>query len=219
MAALPLVLVMIAGPQIVTAVLLATSERAKSNSLAFLAGASIATALAVLGFYALVRALNPVEWGTGSDSGSENGPVDYLIPVLLVVLAVRVYVQRDATEPPAWMGRLQRANPAFSLGLGFLLFLLMPTDIITTFTVGSALARAGAPWWAGLVFVALTAVVAGIPLLTVVFFGDRAERALPRIREWMTSHSWVVSETVIAIFSSPPSTASVPAETAATLRG
>lgn len=197
LAALPLVVVMIAGPQIVTAVLLATSERARANSVAFLGGVALATTLAVLGFYALARAVGPGDPGAGD---TEPGPIDYFIPILLVVLAVRVYVRREVTEPPAWMGRLQRANPAFSLGLGFLLFLFMPTDLITTFTVGASLARNGADWWTGLWFVLLTVIAAGIPLLTVVLFGDRAERALPRIREWMTSNSWIVSEVVIGFF-------------------
>lgn len=195
LAALPLVVVMIAGPQIVSAVLLATSERAKAVSVAFLAGAGVSVSLAVLGFYALARALDPPESG-----GGETGPVDYLIPILLVVLGIRVYLRRDVSEPPEWMGRLQRANPAFALGLGFLLFLLMPTDVITTFTVGSALAREDGAWWGSLVFAGLTVLAAGVPLWIVLLFGARADVALPCIREWMTSHSWIISEIVIAFF-------------------
>jgi hypothetical protein len=195
LAALPLVVVMIAGPQIVSAVLLATSERAKAASAAYLVGVGTATSLAVLGFYALARAIDPPEAGDADD-----GALDYLIPVVLVVLAVRVYLRRDVAEPPGWMGKLQRADPAFALGLGFLLFLLMPTDVITTFTVGSALARADEPWWDSLVFAGLTVLAAGIPLWVVLVFGRRAETTLPRIREWMTANSWVISEIVIGFF-------------------
>jgi cytochrome c biogenesis protein CcdA len=196
LAALPLVVVMIAGPQIVSAVLLATSERAKAVSVAFLAGAGVSVSLAVLGFFALARAVDPPE--SGGDGG--NGPIDYLIPILLVVLGIRVYLRRDVSEPPEWMGRLHRANPAFALGLGFLLFLLMPTDVIATFTVGSALAREDGAWWGSLVFAGLTVLAAGVPLWTVLLFGARADVALPRIREWMTSHSWIISEIVITFF-------------------
>lgn len=196
LAALPLVMVMVAGPQIVSAVLLATSERAKAASTAFLVGVGLATTLAVLGWDALVSSLDLRSSG-GED---DPGPLDYLIPALLVVLAVRIYLRRGVSDPPAWMGRLHRANPAFALGLGFLLFLLMPTDLITTFTVGSALVREDADWWWGLVFAGLTVAVAGIPLWIVLVAGHRADVALPRIREWMTSHSWIISEVVTGFF-------------------
>jgi small neutral amino acid transporter SnatA (MarC family) len=42
LAILPLAIVMIAGPQIISAILIATSQDARRNSLAFLAGVALA---------------------------------------------------------------------------------------------------------------------------------------------------------------------------------
>ena len=51
------------------------------------------------------------------------------------------------------MGRLQTADAGFSFRVGLLLFLAMPTDIITMFTVEASLTRHGQPWWHSLPFV------------------------------------------------------------------
>ena len=98
------------------------------------------------------------------------------------------------------MAKLESATPLFSLRIGFLLFLLLPGDLISMFTVGAYLAHHGAPWWHGLVFVALTVALAGIPLLLLLALGKRAQALLPKARDWMTKNSWIVSEIVIAFF-------------------
>ena len=53
--ALPFVLVMIAGPQIVSAVFLATSVNWARNSLAYLVGAALSITLVVTVTYVIVR--------------------------------------------------------------------------------------------------------------------------------------------------------------------
>jgi hypothetical protein len=45
------------------------------------------------------------------------------------------------------MSKLQGAPRRFSFRLGFLLFLLTPSDIISMMTVGAYVARHGSPWW------------------------------------------------------------------------
>jgi small neutral amino acid transporter SnatA (MarC family) len=54
----PLAIVMSAGPQIVTAVFLATSRDARRNSLAFLASVATATTIGVTVFYFLGNAVS-----------------------------------------------------------------------------------------------------------------------------------------------------------------
>jgi threonine/homoserine/homoserine lactone efflux protein len=98
------------------------------------------------------------------------------------------------------MGKLQSATSRFSFRLGLLLFLLMPTDIITMFTVGGYLGRHGNPWWHTLLFIGLTLLLAGAPLLILLLLGKRAEVLLPRMRDWMQTNSWIVSEAVIVLF-------------------
>jgi hypothetical protein len=98
------------------------------------------------------------------------------------------------------MGRLQSATAGFAFKLGFLLLGIFPTDIVTSVTVGTKLARDGDPWWHGLGFVAVTLFLLAIPMLCVLVLGKSAQVALPKVRDWMNSHSWVVSEFVIGIF-------------------
>lgn len=192
---LPLAIVMSAGPQIVTAVFLATSRAARANSLAFLGAVAAATTLGVTVFYFLGNAISPDK---SEDSG--RNWFDYLILALLVFMAIRVYAKRHDTTPPKWMGRLEAADPKFSARMGALLYLLMPTDVVSMATVGGFLAREGAPWWHSLGFVALTVLIAGLPFLTLLALGRRAEVVLPKARAWMNTNSWIVNEAVILFF-------------------
>ena len=192
---LPLAIVMSAGPQIVTAVFLATSRNARRNSLAFLASVAAATTIGVTIFY-LVG--SKVSSDTSEDSG--RNWLDYVILALLVFLAVRVFMQRKHTEPPKWMGRLETADPRFSAKIGLMLYLLMPTDIVSMATVGAFLARQGAPWVDSLPFIVLTVLIAGLPLIALLLLGRRAETLLPSVRSWMNANSWIVSEAVILFF-------------------
>lgn len=197
LAVLPMAVVMVAGPQFVSAIFLATSAEPRRNSLAFLAGVATATITGVTLVYWAAGAFE----GTGNrTSGGRGDALDYAIIALLLFLLVRVYLKRHDTEPPKWMGKLQSATPIFALKLGFLLFILMPTDIITMLTVGLYLARNDAPWWQALPFIFLTLLLAGAPLLALLLLGRRAEALLPKIRAWMNTNAWVVNELVIVFF-------------------
>lgn len=194
---LPLAFVMNAGPQIVSAIFLATSQDARRNSVAFLLGVAIATTAGTTIALLLIEAF-------GSDDPSAqtsgNDPLDYVIIALLLFLVVRVYLRRNATEPPAWMGKLQSASAGFSFKLGLLLYSLMPTDIITMLSVGGYLALRDAPLWHALPFIGATVLLAGIPLIILLLLGARAEVILPKMRNWMTTNAWIVNEIVIVFF-------------------
>jgi cytochrome c biogenesis protein CcdA len=195
LAVLPLAVVMSAGPQIVTSVFLATSREPRRNSLAFLTSVAVATTIGVTVFYFLGSGLS----GDRSTDSGKNW-LDWVIIGLLVLLALRVFLRRKNSEPPKWMGRLETADARFAAKIGLLLYLVMPTDIISMATVGAYLAREGAPWAYGLGFVALTVLIAGLPLIAVLLLGRRAETVLPKVRTWMSDNSWIVNEAVILFF-------------------
>jgi hypothetical protein len=113
---------------------------------------------------------------------------------------IRVFVKRNETHPPKWMGRLQRADARFAVTIGFLLYILMPTDLIAMATVGAYVAHRGEPWWHTLSFVVLTVLIAGLPFIVLLAMGQRAESTLPKIREWMSANSWIVNEAVLLFF-------------------
>jgi len=185
--------VMSAGPQIVTATFLATSQGGRRNSLAFLSGVAVATTISVTVFFLL---------GSGIAGKQKAGKdwLDWLIIGLLVFLVIWVFLRRNESQPPKWMGRLQDANPRFAVTIGFLLYLLMPTDLVATATVGAYIARQGEPWWHTLGFVVLTILIAGLPFIVLLVMGKRAESVLPKIRDWMNANSWIVNEAVLLFF-------------------
>ena len=184
--------VMIAGPQILSAIFLGTSENWRRNSAAFLAGAALSvTAIVTIAYFV----------GSGvSDAGASDDTLDIVVLVLLVAAGLRTFLKREEAEPPKWMGKLQTANPKFSFRLGFLLLGVFPTDILTSWAVGTYLSTHGSPWWHYLPFVGLTLLLLALPAILILEFGQRAQAFLPKARDWMKTNSWVVSEIVIVFF-------------------
>jgi hypothetical protein len=188
---LPMTFVMIAGPQILSSIFLATSENWRRNCAAYVLGAAVSITLFVtLAFLFL----------TGVSDAPSSDTLYVVVLVLLLAAMVHVYLSRETAEPPKWMGRLQTATPGFSFKLGFLLLGVFPTDILTSVAVGSFLAAHGDPWWHALPFVALTLLLLSLPALLLICFGQRAEGFLPKVREWMNTNSWVVNELVLLLF-------------------
>ncbi|MDG4794752.1 GAP family protein [Micromonospora sp. WMMD1082] len=194
---LPLAVVMVAGTQLVAAVFFASSDRPRAASLGYLAGAAIVVCGGTTVAWLAVR-LFKISFGGGDRAAVERW-IDWFVLALLAVLAVVVFLRRH-TGPPAWMGRLQHAGPGYALKVGLLLFLAMPANDLTMITVGASAARHGLPWWHLLPFVLLTVGLLAIPLLALLLLGRRAAVVLPRVRDWADSHSWLVSEAVIAFF-------------------
>ena len=189
---LPMSFVMIAGPQILSSIFLATSEHWRRNSAAYVAGAALSiTAFVTVAFFV----------GSGpSDAGASDDTLDIVVLVLLVAAALYKFIRRKESEPPKWMGKLETASPRFSFRLGFLLLGVFPTDILTSWAAGTYLSNHGDPWWHLLPFVLLTLLLLALPALLLLLFGQRAQVFLPKARDWMNTNSWVVSEIVIVFF-------------------
>jgi len=189
---LPMAFVMVAGPQLLSAIFLATSGDWRRNSAAYLAGAALSITLIItIAFVA----------GIGvSDAGASNDAVYIVVLVLLVAAALNTFLKRKQSAPPKWMGRLQTATPKLSFRLGFLLLGVFPTDILTSFAVGSYLSTHGDPWWHLLPFLALTLMFLALPAILIIALGQRGQTLLPKVRDWMNANSWVVSEIVIVFF-------------------
>jgi cytochrome c biogenesis protein CcdA len=195
---LPLAFVMVAGPQIISAIFLATSEKWGKNSAAFLAGVLLTVTFFVSAAYVVVMFLFDAA-GASKRAGAGKW-VDIAIVALLVVAAAHKYLTRKTSKPPTWMGKLEESTPKSSFKLGVLLLGLFPTDIITNVVVGSSLARSGDPWWYCLPFVLLVLLFEALPVLFVLLLGKRAATILPKVRDWMNTNSWIVSEVVIVFF-------------------
>jgi hypothetical protein len=194
---LPLAFVMVAGPQLITAVFFATSERWKSDSATFVAGAAISITAVYTAAYFIFKG---AKQSGGSHDSSTGHVIDVVILVLLVFAAVYTFRRRKMAKPPKWMEKLQTASVRLSLTLGLLLLGVFPTDIATSVSVGARLANRHAPWAEGVPFILFTLLLLALPSLMVLLLGERAKALLPKVRDWMNANSWIVSEIVLALF-------------------
>ncbi|MEU8251395.1 GAP family protein [Nonomuraea sp. NPDC048916] len=198
---LPLAVTMMAGPQIMSAIILVMHRRAVRVSLAFLAGVAIAVIVGV----ALARLLahllsSAVSLGAPTDSGSVGSIIQFVLVGLLVAVAIKNYRGRATSEPPAWLGRLLDAGPGRAFTTGLLLVLLMPTDIMAMLTVGVNLEQNDSPPAAAIPFLLATLLLAALPLLGYLVFRRRAVAVMPKVRDWMDSHGWLMNIFVCLLF-------------------
>ncbi|MFC3572684.1 GAP family protein [Streptomyces yaanensis] len=198
---LPLAVTMMVGPQIMSAVVLVTVREAVRVSLAFLLGVAVATTAGVAIMRGLAALLgSAVDLGDPSQDGSLGLIIQYVLVGLLAAAAVKNWVGRETIEPPAWLGTLMSATPGRAFRVGLLIILLMPSDLIVMATVGVHLEQTGGSFAAALPFIALTVLIAALPLLAYLLFRRRAEAAMPRVRDWMNANSWLVNIVVCVIF-------------------
>jgi hypothetical protein len=198
---LPLAVTMLVGPGIMAAIILVTTERPVPVSLAYVLGFTISTALGVAAATGLASLLgSSTSLGSSSDSGSAGTIIQIVLVVLLIALSVKQYLGRATAEPPKWLGTLMEADPKKALRMGLLIVVIMPSDILIMLTVGVNLEHTGSSLVDAIPFVAATALVAALPLLAYLLFRHRAQRAMPRIRDWMNANSWLVNIIVFVIF-------------------
>jgi hypothetical protein len=201
LAILPLAITMMAGPQVMSAIIFVTTPKPLRTSGAFVLGVAIAATVGVLIALALASLLgNGVSLGDPSDGGSTGHIIQYLLVGALVALAVKNYLGRETVEPPRWLGTLMSADPKQALKTGLLVILLMPSDIIIMLTVGVNLAQNNSGLVAALPFIGATVLVAALPLLLYLLFHRRAQRLMPKVRDWMNANSWLVNIIVCVVF-------------------
>jgi hypothetical protein len=198
---LPLAITMMAGPQIMAAFVFVTTKRPVRVSLSFLAGVAVAATLGVTVTRALASLLGgAVSLGDPSDTGSAGTIIQVALVVLLALLAVKSWRGRETSEPPKWMGTLFSAGSRRAFEVGFLLIVLMPSDVAVLLTVGVNLEQNDQSVVAALPFVGATVLVAALPLLGFLVFHRWAQRAMPGVRDWMSGHSWLVNIVVYLVF-------------------
>ena len=201
LAVIPLAITMNAGPQIMSAIIFVTAPKALKLSAYFLTGVVIAVTVGVTVTYTLATVLgNSVSLGDSSDSGSLGNIIQYLLVGLLVFLSIKNYVRRETIEPPRWLGAMQNATPRTAFMAGLLLLSVFPSDFVVLMTVGINLAQNDASLLSALPFVVTTILIAALPVLSYLLFHRRAVRAMPKVRDWMNSHSWLVNIIVYIIF-------------------
>ncbi len=199
---LPLAITMMAGPQIISAIIFVTVPKPLKVSAAFLAGVAIATIVGLVITVAVAAVLvgDTLSLGEPSNKGSIGHILQYLLVGLLVGLALKNYVRRETIEPPRWLGTLMSADSKRAFMTGLLVIWLMPGDIIVMLTVGVNLEHNDVSLVAAVPFIAATVLIAALPLLFYVLFHRGAQRLMPQVREWINSKSWLLNIMVCAVF-------------------
>lgn len=187
---LPMAAAIALSPIPVIAVVLAlTSRRAAVNGPAFVVG--WLAGLAVVGVIVLALA--------GSSGAGKPGRASWLswVEIVLGVLLLLVAIQqfrgrpRGGDEPvaPRWMATIDRTNPAAALGLGVVLVAANPKDLLLAVSGAAVIARTGIPGSeqaiAYVVFAVIGTLSVGIPVLMYVAMGERSQKLLLRLKDWM----------------------------------
>jgi hypothetical protein len=201
LAVLPLAITMNAGPQIMSAIVFVTAPKPLKLSAYFLAGVVIAVTAGVTLTYTLASVLgNSISLGDPSNSGSLGNIIQYVLVGLLVFLSIRSYVRRETSEPPRWLGTLQNAKPRTAFTTGLLLLSVFPSDLMILVSVGVNLSQQNASLLGAVPFMVATILIAALPVLSYLLFRRRAELAMPKVRDWMNTHSWLVNIIVYVVF-------------------
>jgi hypothetical protein len=201
LAVIPLAITMNAGPQIMSALIFVTASKPIKLSAYFLTGVVIAVTVGVTVTFGLATVFgNSVSLGDSSDSGSVGNIIQYALVGLLVVLSIRSYLTRETIEPPRWLGAMQNAGPRTAFLAGLLLLSIFPSDFVILVTVGMNLVQNNASLLGAVPFIVATIFIAALPVLSYLLFHRRAERAMPKVRDWMNTHSWLVNIIVYVVF-------------------
>ncbi len=196
---LTLAFAMMAGPGMIASIILVTNPRTVRVSAAYLTGIAISVALCTAIAIGLVSLLN-INLGDSSDAGSAGTIIQLVLVGLLITAAVRQYRGRANAEPPKWLETLLTMEPGRALKTGLAIIPLMPSDVIIMFVVAVNVAHHSGSFVDAMPFVALTVLIAALPLLAYLLFRRRAAEAMPRVRDWMSTHSWLINIIVCVVF-------------------
>ncbi|MSU76037.1 GAP family protein [Patescibacteria group bacterium] len=196
----PLAITMMAGPQILSAIIFATSKKPIKASAAFTLGVAIAVTLGVFITTTIASAIGAQASSGTSEPSTAAQAVQIGLVALLIFAAFRSYRKRETIKPPKWLGKLQGASPRRAFEVGALLILFFPSDLVILITTGIHLASKNLDVVAALPFIALTTLIAALPLLGLVLFHKKAVTAVPAIRKWMNDSVWLVNIIVYVIF-------------------
>jgi hypothetical protein len=198
---IPLAITMMAGPQIMSAIVFVTSQRAVRLSLAFIAGAAIGVTTGLIVTKGLASILgNSASLGDSSDQGSLGKIIQFALVGLLIAASIRSYVKRETIDPPKWLGKLMEADEKRAFTLGLVLLTVFPSDAAILLAVGTNLEQGGHSVIDAWPFIGLTILIAALPLLGYLLFRRRAAEAMPKVRDWMNTNVWLVNIIVYGIF-------------------
>jgi hypothetical protein len=183
---------------IIAVVLMLTSQRAKVNGPVFVLG--WLAGLAVVGAIVLAIA-GP---GGASQSGSPATWVSWVKIVLGVLLLLLVAARefrgrpRGDDEPsmPKWMATIDKTRPAAAFGLAAVLSGANPKNLLLAVGGAAAIAQTGIGGGQQAIAYAVFALIGtlgvGIPVGIYFAMGERSQKLLTGLKDWMGAHNAVI---------------------------
>ncbi|WP_024800594.1 GAP family protein [Nocardia sp. BMG51109] len=185
---------------IVAIILVILSDRAASSGTGFavgwVAGIALGTTIVVLlagGFT-----------GTGDQEPSPAVAwTKIVLGVLLVVLAASQWRGRSDDTTPRWMQAIDELTPVKALGLGAVLAVVNPKNLLLCVSAGVAIGTsglgAGGKTGAVVIFTVLAAATVLAVVLGYLLAADRLRGTLGRARNWLQANNHAVLAIVLLV--------------------
>ena len=191
---------------IVAVILMLFSSRAKTNSVAFLAG--WLCGLIVVGGVGLAIAGGS---GAGSDAGEPKdgvGIVQMLLGVGLLFLAYRNWQKRPAegeqAATPGWMASIDAFGPLKSFGLAAALSGVNPKNLALTVAAAVSIAASGIATGKQIgalaAFIVLASVTVATPVIAYLILGNKTDNALKSMKAWLIAHNDAIMAVLFLVF-------------------
>lgn len=189
---------------IIGVILMLGTPRARSTGPAFLAG--WLAGIAVVGTIVLLVA--------GGAGAGESGPpsdgisaLKLVLGLLLLLVAVRQWRGRPRAgeEPamPSWMKTIDAFTTAKAAGFGVLLSAVNPKNLLLIVGGAAAISQTGASSGsqagAMAVFALIASLGTGTPLAIYFALGERSERILAELKEWMSHNNAAIMAVVCLV--------------------
>lgn len=186
---------------IIGVILILSTPRAHSNSLALFAG----WLFGVFGVGLLLLALSSGAGYDSEDSGSD--PVKIVLGVLLLLVAGRQWRGRpqggEQPDLPGWMRTVDNFDAMRAAALGFALAAINPKNLLLVAAGASAIAATGEPTSDQiaklLIFTAVASIGVATPIVVNAVAGERADPLLASMRAWLARNNATVLAVICAL--------------------
>jgi threonine/homoserine/homoserine lactone efflux protein len=186
---IPLALLITVSPlSIIPAILALQTSRPKPAGLAYTGGWLLGLAALTAVFTAVSGLLGGFDKPPGWAPWLRIG-----VGAAVVVFGVLRWLTRHRTaHVPAWMRQITTATPAKTGAIGTLLAVVNPKVVFICAASGLAIGEAGLgaarAWTAVVYFVLVAGSSVALPVLAFAASGDRIDRPLSRLKDWMEHH-------------------------------
>lgn len=189
---------------IIAAVMMLLSPKARTTSVAFLAGWLGGLAVAVTVFVLLAAVLPPP---TDTGNAPIAGTVRIALGVGLLALVLRKRGRRaaggDTEGTPAWMAAIDSITVGRAAGLGVLLSLVNPKNLLLAagagVTLGSAELSAGQTALAVAVYVLVAGSTVLVPVVAYLAAESAIAPHLLTLRTWLVSHNEAIMSVLLVV--------------------